>query len=340
MKSSKSQSKVFVLGAGFSAHAGYPLVRGLRKPVLEIVLDDHEGRFFWCERWRQEFTEGLNAADIALSTAGKNPEHCFEELLLHLKKTKAGNPAAMTTDRILRCATGRYLWKLNESKLPVGYRNFVSHAKRAVGVISLNWDVLLESILWQTGTPWGYKPSNAPLPVIKPHGSINWSSHIYRGASGDSIWHDLFTGSGLCWIPPRSSDDQGTIPEPAFQDPFSDCSNSDLNYMLFPGDPDSPEAMAGDAICEKAVSDRRTLWENACSLIRKSDEVVFLGYSLPGYDDYAVKRLRAACIGKRIVVVNPSRGDGECFIRKLGPNIDLEIKLHRFEDSEYAAAAV
>jgi NAD-dependent SIR2 family protein deacetylase len=65
MKNMKSQNKVFVLGAGFSAHAGCPLVRGLGKLVLEIVLDDHEGRFFWCERWREEFTEGLNAADIA-----------------------------------------------------------------------------------------------------------------------------------------------------------------------------------------------------------------------------------------------------------------------------------
>lgn len=187
MKDTNSQNKVFVLGAGFSAHAGYPLVSGLRKAVLEHIQNDPEGRYFWCERWREEFAEGLNAADSALSKAGKNSEDCFEELLLHLGKTRDSN-AAITTNRILRCATGRFLWKLNSRELPIEYKNFVSHAKRAIGLISFNWDVLVESALWQTGTPWGYRPCNAPLPVIKPHGSINWSSHLYQGASG-TMWH-------------------------------------------------------------------------------------------------------------------------------------------------------
>jgi hypothetical protein len=336
MNNAKDRNKVFVLGAGFSAHAGYPLVRGLRKAVLEHMQNDPEGRYFWCKRWREEFAEGLNAADFAVSTAGKNPENCFEELLLHLSVQKATDSAAMTTNRILRCATGRFLWKLNSRELPIEYKNFVSHAKRAIGLISFNWDVLVESALWQTGTPWGYKYCNAPLPLIKPHGSINWSSHEQQGTTGGSMWQELFPGSGLCWIPPRSSDDKSTIPDPAFQDPFDDCSNSDLNYMLFPGDPDSPEATAGDAISEKAVSDRRALWEHACLLIGRSDEVVFLGYSLPGYDDYAVKRLRIACTRKQVVVVNPCSYDAEEIKRNLGSCIEVEIKLQRFEDSEYA----
>jgi hypothetical protein len=50
-----------MLGAGFSAHAGYPLVSGLRKAALDIVLNDTADRFFWCERWREEFVEGLKS---------------------------------------------------------------------------------------------------------------------------------------------------------------------------------------------------------------------------------------------------------------------------------------
>jgi len=335
MNNAMRQNKVFIIGAGFSARASYPLVRNFRKAVLEVLLNDTANRFFWCERWREEFAEGLSAADSALSAAGKNPEYCFEELLLHFKKVKAADSAAITTDRILRCATGRLLWKLSSQDLPNEYRCFVSHAKRAVGLISFNWDILLESALWETETPWGYRPCNAPLPLIKPHGSINWSSHIYQGASDKSIWQNLFPDSGLCWIPPRSTDDESTDPDPAFQDPFEECSNSDLNYMLFPGDPDSPEATAGDAISEKAVNDRRALWEHACLLIGKSDEVVFLGYSLPGYDCYALKRLKNACKGKRIVIVNPCSHDAEEIKRNLGPDIEAEIQLLRFEDSEY-----
>lgn len=336
MGNAEQRKIVFILGAGFSAYAKYPVVRGLRKAVLEEIESDRESCYFWCERWREEFSLGLEAADAALSLAGKNPQHCFEEILLFLKKEKATNSVATTTDRILRRATGRLLWKANKRNLPEEYSRFASHAKRAVGLISFNWDILVESALRLQGIPWEYRPSKWPLPVIKPHGSINWSSHEQQGASGGPMWQHLFSDSGLCWIPPRSTDDQSDDPDPAFQDPFPDCSNSDLNYMLFPGDPEAPEATAGGAISDKAISDRRALWDHACLLIQKSDEVVFLGYSLPGYDDYAVNRLKNECKGKRIVVVNPCSNDAEGIKGNLGPDADMEIKLEKFEDSEYA----
>jgi hypothetical protein len=338
MWNAEQQKMVFILGAGFSAYAKYPLVKGLRKAVLEEIQSDREGCYFWCERWREEFSMVVAGADATLSSAGKNPEHCFEELLLFLKKDQTRSSAAITTDRILRRATGRLLWKLNKMDLPNEYNHFVSHAKRAVGLISFNWDVLVETALWCQGIPWGYRPNNWPLPVVKPHGSINWSSHEQQDTSGDPMWQRLFCHSGLCWIPPRSTDDQSATPDPAFQDPFSDCSNSDLNYMLFPGDPDVPEASVAGAVSDKAISDRHALWDHASLLIQKSDKVVFLGYSLPGYDDYAVNRLKHECKGKRVVVVNPCPDDAEGIKRNLGPDVDVEVKLEKFEDSEYAKA--
>ena len=338
VRTAEPERRVFLLGAGFSAYAKYPLVRDLRKAVLEDIENDKSGCYFWCERWRDEFWAGLKVADSALSYGGMNPEDCFEEILLYLSRAKLDDSAAMTTDRILRCATGRLLWKLNKQSLPDEYRHFVNHAKCSIGVISFNWDVLLEAALWREGILWEYKPINRPLPIIKPHGSINWSGHEQLGNPGDPMWKELFSGSGLCWIPPRSTGDKSAEPDPAFQDPFPDCSNSDLNYMLFPGDPDAPEAVVGTAISDKAVSDRRALWDHACLLLEKSKEVVFLGYSLPAYDNYAVRRLKKSCRGKRVVVVNPCSNHAEEIKKNLEPDVDVTIKLERFEVSEYAKA--
>ena len=334
---SVSPKKIFVIGAGFSVAAGFPLVKQLRQSVLGY-LQSHHGQFFFSANEQAQFLEGLHTADIALNAPGRNVDECFEELLIQLRRTKgmASESSAWTTDRLLRCATGRLLWELSGGHLPETYWNFTSHARRAAGIVSFNWETLIESALWRSQIPWGYS-KNSPLPVIKPHGSINWSSHNLHGTSADEMWQPIFSGSGISWIPPRSSEDQGDDNDPAFQDPFPTCVNSDLSYLLFPGDPDEPSSMHG--MTDPAANDRRAIWDQAYQLILRASSVVFLGYSLPAYDGFAQRFFRDACKGKRVEVVNPSPEDAEGFRGKLGADIEVELKLQKFEDSKYAQKA-
>ena len=62
MRNAQDPSKVIVLRAGFSAHADFPLVKGMRRAVLDYVQAD-QGRFFSCENMREQFYEGLKEAD-------------------------------------------------------------------------------------------------------------------------------------------------------------------------------------------------------------------------------------------------------------------------------------
>ena len=56
---------------------------------------------------------------------------------------------------------------------------------------------------------------------------------------------------------------------------------------------------------EAARSDAILLWRAAEDLILRAEEIVFIGYSMPAYDQYASKVLKRSCIGKEIVVCNP-----------------------------------
>jgi hypothetical protein len=339
MRNAQDPSKVIVLGAGFSAHADFPLVKGMRRAVLDYVQAD-QGRFFSCENMREQFYEGLKEADVGLAASGCNADQCFEELLLQLQAMKAKATdrfaPAVITDYILRCATGRLLWKKSRQQLPDSYRHFTSHARRSNGLVSFNWDIVIESALKENQVLWEYDPQTPTLPLIKPHGSINWSRHEQQGANCGAGWRKISHDAGLCWW---LADDQNMDPHQAYQDPFPDWPNANLNDMLFPWDTGVPEQEAGAANAESVIRDRRALWDQASRLIFKASKIVFLGYSLPEYDTCALNVLRGACKGKRVEVVNPTPDDAESLMRRLGPDMDFEIKLQKFEDSEYAQHA-
>jgi hypothetical protein len=328
---------VFVLGAGFSAHASFPVVRNMRKAVLDH-LEAESHLFFNCQNDRNQFHAGLNEADAALAVDGRVLDESFEELLITLGKMKLADrfAAAWTTDRILRCATGRMLWGKHNRGVPEAYLRFTSFARNSIGIVSFNWDILLETTLHMKGVPWGYS-LNSPLPVIKPHGSINWSGHVQHGASRGDMWQPVFLNSHLSWIPPQPSDTDSNVPvSDAFWDPFPDSANSELNYMLFPGDPDSPDG-TGTASADEMPGDRRFLWEQAGGLFSRAQNVVLIGYSLPTYDQYAKDFLIRACKGKHVEAVNPNPRDAQRIKKEIGAGAGITLTSTRFEESDYAS---
>ena len=51
-------------------------------------------------------------------------------------------------------------------------------------MVSFNWDLICERALDDAGVPWDYSARTAPIPVIKPHGSLNWTNHLQQADSG------------------------------------------------------------------------------------------------------------------------------------------------------------
>jgi hypothetical protein len=315
----------FILGAGFSAAAQFPLVRGLKELVINFLETERHaiytvslepGRGFE----RGEFYEGLDQID-------ENSQRGFEELLIalrHICATADGYDPRHATLRVLRIGCARLLWQRQNAirKAPVSYENFAkrffkSAEMRSNVVISFNWDLLIERSLQDVAVPWDYS-SGVPgvTAVLKPHGSINWSSWLEGGGSCDyEGWRAIAPQSKLSFDVTRP-----------FVDPDADEINPDDRYMLFPGDPELPEENAN----------LKLIWSDVQMALEQSEALVFIGYSLPEYDSYSAEIFRRYAVGREIEVYNPSVEHLQHFRQEFGGRVRL-FPL-RFEECPYAQA--
>ena len=232
----------FILGAGFSAAAGFPLVRGLRERVVDFLHADrhpiydvflHAGQGFK----DGQFAEGINQVD-------PHSDLAFEELLSALQTAcKSAGPSSPChlALKVLRYGCARLFWKQQNEllKAPTVYENFARRFFKASdarnnAVVSFNWDLVMERALCDTRTPWLYCSSHGPVAVLKPHGSINWSSYLESGGQCDYAgWQRVSAQSVLSY--------DASAP---LNDPDPQEINPDFRYMLFPGDPELPEEAA------------------------------------------------------------------------------------------------
>ena len=294
----------FVLGAGFSAEDQFPLVRGLRERVIHFLEAERHSRyvtFLEPDEWfpQGQFYEGLANIDPAASLG-------FEELLIaaqtYLKTASKEDPAHVTDD-VLRIGVARLLWCITFFIWRVGgcYQNFAARFrenKEQWRVVSFNWDILVERSLSEADVHWSYSSATQGIPVIKPHGSINWSSFAQNKNLSNSYsgWAPTAPGSTL------SFDATDPLKNPDLQE-----INSDLRYCLFPGDPDLPQTH----------SDLDLLWSDVEAVIARSDRIVFMGYSLPAYDTFAAQQLAHLCASKEVIVYDPSEEALKRFVTTL-----------------------
>ena len=284
------RGSLFVLGAGFSADAGFPLIAGLRERVLSFIASHrhpswdvhiHPSKYFE----RGQFYAGL---DHINSIAG--PSLQFEELLQALYRhleTAVDQDPCFVTRRIIQDATAYLLWEVHTAlqNPPAPYLNFARRvAAGCHQVLSFNWDLLAEFSLEREGIAWRYSPSGVTVPVFKPHGSINWSRHDEDGLQAESPrWIPISDGSGFSFI----EDDP-------FNDPFAEGPNQDLRPLVLPGG------------LERHSRSLEYIWRSASECLADAPEVVFIGYSLPEYDQFAIEFFLQHLKGKTVRVCDPS----------------------------------
>lgn len=284
----------FVLGAGFSVEQGFPLLRGLTERVVHYLEAELHPSYETFLRPDDLFPAGQFYAGLKSIDPGNVLG--FEELLIALRKRLAdahSTDACFTTDRVLRIGAARLLWCFTFFGRPVDrcYSEFAELLVESEGawrVVSFNWDVLVEQSLSQVGARWKYSlaEQTQAVPVIKPHGSINWTalaqhpnlSSAYQG------WRPIGPGSTLSFDATRS-----------LEHPDAYEIHSDLRLCIYPGDPDAPETHR----------DLGLLWQDVGKAIDASEEVVFIGYSLPPYDSFAHDALVKVCRQKAIRVYDP-----------------------------------
>lgn len=314
-------SKIFILGGGFSAHAGFPLVTGLRDRILKYIITRQH------PSWEPHLKPNIHGFPQGQFYAGlqrvdPDGQLQFEELLIalvrHLRTATKQEPAFLTL-RVLQDAVGRMFWDIFQgiSQVPPAYSCFASWLAEREGetpsnaIVSFNWDTWAEWTLEKAGIPWKY--CDGPIvPVLKPHGSINWSNHLEENIKAQSsLWRPVGAGSPFSYVPGDP-----------FSDPFANGTNQSLRHLIFPGETESLERKG-----------RKMLWDEVGKVISDRDVVVFIGYSLPQYDTAVSKFLKEFVRGKRIEVYNPNEEHSARFRKAFGGEVVLHPR--KFEDSIY-----
>lgn len=180
--------RTYVLGAGASRHAGYPLALELGNALRE-----------WAYRSRDPSDDYRTYIDQVLELYGHLR---FEEILTDLIECEPGSRAA-TIQRPIR---GQLLWALRESVReffndlrgqPAEYYERLAneYIRPDDVIVTFNYDLALERTLkradlWEIGNGYGF-PLNIEIPpsktkILKLHGSTNWWALLFGGTTGFS----------------------------------------------------------------------------------------------------------------------------------------------------------
>ena len=295
-------STTFVLGAGFSAEQQFPLVWGLKERVIHFLEAEQHARY----KTFLSDSQGLGYAQFYEGLTRVDPNNAlgFEEVLIalagYLTAADREDPA-FVTDEVLRIGCARLLWCIDGFIWQVAQcyeyfaRRLVQHSWR---VMSFNWDVLVERSIHEVNGSWTYSLAGNGVPVIKPHGSINWSAHAQ---------HENLTPEYQYWQPIAPASKLSFDIKRPLANPDMQAINEDLRYCLYPGDPDLPSTNA----------DLQLLWTDAESAITQSKRVVFIGYSLPPYDSFGGKFLIKLCANTAVDVYDPSLATRQRFKQAL-----------------------
>ena len=224
------------------------------------------------------------ASKICLRLQVKTSERSLEEILLDLRQ-EADESATQAHDALLN-ASLCLLWKKHQRMpdLPEAYSRFARIAGESVGIVSLNWDLVCELALYTADIKWSYSTGRG-TPIVKPHGSINWTNHPQLPKQK---WK---SGNGFAQI-----DDERSIsyrPDDPFRDPLLGYTDSDFKYVAFPG-----------LLHENSEATDR-LWAEARALIAKRRESCSSGIHCRA-TTRGQERVPAACSDKDITVVDPS----------------------------------
>jgi len=279
----------FVLGAGASAHAGYPLARDLGPKLLDWLGSKDLPNL-------RDQRAGLR---LVFELYGSLSE--TESILGDLDEPGPNSPVATKTPsergllrRSFAVAIRECFHDLLRSHSARYYTRFASERVRSGDtVVTFNYDVACErelklAGLWEINGGYGdrFDIGGAAIPrsrtkVLKLHGSANWLNMIFGGVRHGIQWgQDGALGERPVIWGDRDFDSLGYtgLYDPncagAFKPAAEPCVIMGLNKRFY------SETSFG----REHVSFWSSLWSQAEHSLRTSGEIVIIGYSMPGAD--------------------------------------------------------
>lgn len=338
MSITTSPKRVFILGAGFSKAAGFPLATELTDEVLDAlrkrVREDHELFKFadhvsQLHRWitRSNTLTPLNIEEFYDYASVYIERLRMEQHCATVGRDAGETPWTHSTDlRTSLSHMDRYLINVileyeDRAELDVVDR-FVACLGSDDALITFNYDRLIERCLSNRGTPWSFwtdeNQHTGRIPVLKMHGSLDW----------------------ICLARDQSPQQHGLIPLYSKKDANRERAESapirtgenEYDFELFHIKEDDRLrklikirsliqydhywglAGLGPLKRPSLVPGLGFVWAHARRVLFNADEIVIVGFSFSGYDRLAQIEFARVMAGRdensvsppRIVVIDPA----------------------------------
>ena len=266
--------RVFVLGAGASHGAGFPLASELFNLAYCRMDDDDQHQvertlsyFYPVSRHnRQSIQKLVSVLNVEEFLSLLNTAEEFNETLptTFLKPGLIRDVRASLLKSIVKLLVEKQQ-NAERSKKPVEYVDrFLCRLEPGDTIITFNWDLLLERRMCKTGLAFKLCPSeeSEDIEYLKLHGSIDW----YRGAELKSrngfevVYRQLYRASWPKVSRQRNkllSDKLPFIVPPTFNKSF------------------------------KGYADLEEIWVQAFQRLQEADEIYVCGYRFPSEDLFA-----------------------------------------------------
>ncbi len=296
--------RVFILGAGASFHAGYPLAASMGEKLaiwVETLAPDHPFRNL-IQQLKDRYGD-LGNFEAVLENLMVSSSEKTDEVRLDFESCK---PYLLSE---LQEALRTYFDVIRLSPTSL-YDQLAEEVQAGDVIITFNYDMGIEHSLRQAGK-WlindGYGFSmedcseHSPVKIFKLHGSTNWRALQFRGKG---------TGGII-----RQGDSLGNRPVLFFR--------SDLKYLLYDNYEDplcrgiteaaSVALMILPALPKRFYFDTsfgrelesfwQQLWDEAGTALSCASEIIVIGYSLPIADVAARKLILAGSNPKATICI-------------------------------------
>jgi len=330
----KPEMTTYVLGAGASKDAGYPLAKTMASDLLQWMKrpthapDSYAANYPDTARFFEEtFAPIGNIEDLVTAIHNTIDENANGTLEQRVKRTVVANQYG-----VFKNAVREWFAEIQQSVALVSsvYHDFARHiVEPGDCVITFNYDVSLDRELrhagkFEVGDGYGFLiqglPGRSATKILKLHGSTSWLALLFSGLT--SGFSSFQPGNTLGARPVIGKNELSFLGYADEVDPLFGNGGAALPVMIFPAR--SKDFYFAPNTGIEYVEFWNELWRQAKVALELADRIVICGYGLNPIDERA----------RRLLLTAPKK-DAEIVVAS-GERTDGIVKEYR--DAEYANA--
>jgi hypothetical protein len=281
--------KTFVLGAGASLHAGYPLTVDMATSLF-VWMQGQDAYRDTADWFRVEFPPIGNIEDLFFGIQivmddlenGTLDQKCLRAIMINKRRELIDGLRAWFSE--IRNAEA------------TAYRQFAADVvKPGDCIITFNYDVSLDRELhrvgkWEVGDGYGFVvnglPDKSPTTLLKLHGSTNWLTLLFGGVTSGVV---AVPGGALGDRPVIASAEICFLGYDGLHDPLFTRPSAAISPMILPTR--SKQFFFDTSFGREWEGLWDSLWGQARQSLENSEEVFVLGYSMASVDERACELL-------------------------------------------------